>query len=60
MKKLRCKKQFGTWYYEKIMPDDYNDLDEPVWELYDENKKYVGTAGYYDELFYYVEYKEWI
>lgn len=60
MKKLRCKKQFGTWYYEKIMPNDYNDLDGPIWELYDENKKFVGIAPFYSDMFYYAEFKEWI
>ena len=37
MKKLRCKKEFGVWYYKKIVPSCYDDLDAPIYELYDEN-----------------------
>lgn len=60
LKKLRCKKEFGIWYYEKIMPNEYNDFDAPVWDLYDENKKYIGIAGSYNEMLYYVEHGEWL
>ena len=59
MKRLRCKSYLGVWYYKKIMPDDYNDLDEPIYELYDEDKNFVGNAGSYSEMFYYVQYGEW-
>lgn len=60
MKRLRCKSDYGVWYYKKVMPNDYNDLDEPIYEMYDENQKFVGTAGSYYEMFYYVMYGfEW-
>ena len=59
MKRLRCKSYLGVWYYEKIMPDDYNDLDAPIYALYDQDKNFIGTAGSYVEMFYYVQYGEW-
>ncbi|WP_407453550.1 hypothetical protein [Methanobrevibacter sp.] len=55
MKKLRCRKEFGVWYYEKVMPSCYNDLDAPIYELYDENQNFVITCGCYDEMKYYIE-----
>lgn len=59
MKRLRCKSYLGIWYYNKIMPNDYNDLDAPIYELYDQDKNFVGNAGSYGEMFYYVQYGEW-
>lgn len=58
LKKLRCKKQFGTWYYKKVMPNVYNDFDAPVYELYNDKKEFVFLCGYYSEMFMYVEYGE--
>ena len=56
MKRLRCKKEFGVWYYKKVMPDIYNDFDAPVWELYNDKKEFVVLCGFYYEMLYYVEY----
>lgn len=55
MKQLKCKKQLGVWFYEKINPDEYNDLDAPIYELYDSNKKLVMVFGSYNDMKYYVE-----
>lgn len=55
MKKVKCKKQYGVWYYEKIMPNVYNDLDAPIYELYNEKKEFVVTCGCYYEMIYYIE-----
>ena len=55
MKKLKCKKQYGVWYYKKIMPNIYNDFDAPVYELYDSNQKFVMMFGFYSDMKYYVE-----
>lgn len=52
MKKLRCKKEYGVWYYRKYCGWDY---DEPVWELYDEQGEYITSFGYYRDMKYYVE-----
>lgn len=52
MKKLRIKKELGTWYYEKI--DGY-DLDAPIYYLYDENKNYVEAFGCIGDIRYYLE-----
>ena len=30
-KKLKCKKEFGLWFYKKV---DGGDLDAPIYELY--------------------------
>jgi hypothetical protein len=55
MKQVKCKKQFGVWYYEKINPNDYNDLDAPIYELYDDKKRFVNTFGCYNDMKYYIE-----
>jgi hypothetical protein len=56
IKRLKCKKQFGVWYYKKIMPTAYSDLDAPIYELYDKAKKFVGSFGCYDNMKEAVEY----
>lgn len=53
--KLRCKKQHGTWYYQKITPDAINDLDAPIYSLYDANGDFVTEFGCYGDMKYYVE-----
>ena len=55
LKKLRCKKEFGIWYYRKLIPSYYNDLDSPIYELYDEKQNLVMEFGCYDEMKYYLE-----
>lgn len=54
MKKLKCKKEYGVWYYKKIAPNCYNGLDAPIYELYDENLNLEITCGCYDEMKLYV------
>ena len=53
MKKLRCKKEYGTWYYNKVMPD--GDLEFPIYELFNENKMLISTFVYYQNMIYYVK-----
>lgn len=53
--KLRCKKQFGIWYYQKITPDCYSELDAPIYNLYDEDGDFVAEFGSYGDMKYYVE-----
>ena len=53
--KLRCKKQFGIWYYQKITPDRFSFLDGTVYNLYDGNGDFVATFGTYGDMKYYVE-----
>lgn len=55
MKKLRCKKELGTWYYKKIVPTVYNDLDAPIYELYNSDQEFEGSFGCYDEMKFYLE-----
>ena len=55
MKQLKCKKQFGVWYYRKIMPNVYNDLDAPIYELFNKDQEFVATCGCYDEMKYFIE-----
>lgn len=52
MKKLRCRKEFGTWFYKKL---EHYDLDAPIYELYDKNEKFVNTFGSYNDMKYFVE-----
>lgn len=52
MKKVRISKEYGTFYYEKIM--DY-DLDAPIYEVYDSNKKFLATCGCYDEVINFIK-----
>lgn len=53
--KLKCKKQFGVWYYQKITPDSISDLDAPIYNLYDGNGDFVAEFGSYGDMKYYVE-----
>lgn len=55
MKKLKCKKQFGVWFYTKINPDDLNDLDAPIYELYSIDGEPIGCFGCYSDMKYFVE-----
>ncbi len=54
LKQLRIAKKYGVWYYRKITPDDYNDLDAPIWELFNSNQENVGTFGCYSDMIYYI------
>ena len=60
LKKVKCKKEFGVWYYTKITPSIYNDLDASIYELYDENKKLVNEFGAYGDMKYYIETGEYL
>ena len=60
MKRVKCKNYLGVWYYKKIVPNVYNDYDAPVYELYNEDKDFVGTFGSYFEMKYYIEYGEYL
>lgn len=57
MKKLKCKKEYGEWFYKKIT--DY-DLDAPIYELYDHNKVWVDNFGSYGDMKYYAETREYL
>lgn len=57
MKKLRCKKQFGVWYYIKEEPEKYGTciLDGTIYHLYNEEKQYEECFGSYNDMKHYVE-----
>ena len=55
MKKVRCKKEFGVWYYEKTGTDFYNELDAPIYTLYNAAGEYVNTFGSYGDMKLYIE-----
>lgn len=55
LKKLRCKKKFGTWFYRVIFPTWQNTLDAPIYELYDADKKHVADFAYYGDMKIYIE-----
>lgn len=52
MTKLRCKKEYGKWFYEK---ESSYDLDEPIYNLYNEEGKFISTFGGYNDMKYFVE-----
>ena len=52
--KLKCKKEYGVWYYKKIKPTGSNDLDAPIYELYNSKKEFVNTFGCYSDMKYFV------
>ena len=54
-KKVKCKKKYGVWYYKVIKPDVYNDLDGPLYELYNEKYEHQYDFGCYGDMKYYIE-----
>lgn len=52
MKKVKCKKEYGTWYYTKL--EDF-DLDGPIYVLFDEEHERVTNFGCYSDMKYYIE-----
>ena len=54
-KKVKCKKQYGVWYYETIKPNNYNDLDAPIYCLYNSCKNFVYNFSSYGDMKYYIE-----
>ena len=57
-KKVRVKKGFGVWYYRKIDKTIDQFVDEPYYELYDENKSLVFTAPYFWCIKYWIQNPE--
>lgn len=57
MKKLKCKKEYGIYYYIKENPTGYGicDLRFPIYHLYNEEKEYINSFGYYNDMKYYLE-----
>lgn len=56
MKKVRCKKEYGVWYYEKVMPTDENELDAPLYELTsEEDQSHFITFGSYNDMMFYIQ-----
>ena len=52
MKRLKCKKIYGEWFYRKVVNDD---LDAPIYELYDDIKTFIEAFGSYGDMKYFVE-----
>ena len=52
MKKLKCKKQYGNWFYEIIR---YDDVEFPIYVLQKEDKTDGGEFGSYGDMKHYVE-----
>lgn len=57
MKKLRCKKEYGTWFYEIEKPEKYGTsvLSFPIYILHKEDGTDGGEFGTYGDMKYYVE-----
>lgn len=58
MQKMKIAKKYGEWFYNKIFPDCYNDLDAPIYELYkmvDGKPEYEKTFGCYGDMKYYAQ-----
>lgn len=63
MKRLKCKKWCGVYYYNKIEADDINGLDAPIYELYEVyngEKYFVDNFGSYGDMKYFVEHGEYL
>lgn len=56
-KKLKCKKQFGNWFYKIEYPEKYGCccIDGNIYHLYNENKQEEQEFGSYGDMKYYVE-----
>lgn len=52
MKKVKCKKDLGVWYYIKLQGGE---LDAPIYELYKDNGQFENTFGSYSDMKYYIE-----
>lgn len=57
MKKLKCKKQFGNWYYKIKKPSKFGTcaLRFPVYLLIKEDGTDGGEFGSYGDMKHYVE-----
>jgi len=57
LKKLKCKKELGKWYYIKTEATISNDLDAPIWSLYrdEDGEDFVNDFGSYGDMKYYIE-----
>ena len=55
MTKMKCKKQFGIWFYQKTTPSIYNDLDAPIYSLYNESQNFIAEFGSYGDMKYFIE-----
>lgn len=57
MKRLRCKKEYGEWYYVKVKGERYGScvVEFDTYELYNKDKEYVNTFGFYNDMKYYIE-----
>lgn len=55
LKRLRCKKSLGEWYYCVEYVTTKCDLDGNVYYLYNSNKEYVQCFAYYADMKYYLE-----
>lgn len=55
MKKVKCKKQYGKWFYEIIKPTFDNNLRFPIYILQKEDKTDGGEFGNYNDMKHYIE-----
>lgn len=52
MKRLKIKKQYGVFYYEKIREID---MEFDLYYLYNEKKEYINTFAFYNDMKYFIE-----
>lgn len=52
IKKLRVKKEYGVWYYEKYKEID---VDWELYNLFNDKMECVGTFGIYNDMKYFIE-----
>jgi hypothetical protein len=56
MKQVRCKKEYGVWFYDKVVPTDDNELDSPIYELSsEEDPSHCITFGSYNDMMFYIQ-----
>lgn len=56
-KRVKCKKQYGIWYYKKEIPEKYGTclLDAPIYHLRNEERTDGGIFGSYSDMKHYIE-----
>ena len=53
MKKMRCRKELGTWYYTRIV--DFFKEVAPFYQLFDSEQTYIDDFDSYADMRAYIE-----
>lgn len=56
----RIKKQYGTWYYKKRVPNIFNRLEGTIYLLYSSRKRLLNIFSTYEDMIDELEKREFI